>query len=71
MEVDPTRARKVNLETTPGDLAPVYSLSPVTITLRRFQFTGKSPPRPRRETPVVVLGVVALGQGRVYCPQSR
>ena len=26
-------------------------------------------PRPRRETPGPVLGVVALGRGRVYCPQ--
>ncbi len=30
--------------TTPGELAPVYSQSPVTTTLRRFLFTGKSPP---------------------------
>ncbi len=42
MDVDPTRAGKVACLTTPGDLAPVYSLSPVMITLRRFLFTGKS-----------------------------
>ena len=42
MEVDPTRAGKVACQTTPGDLAPVHSLSPVTITLRRLLFTGKT-----------------------------
>ncbi len=34
----------MDLETTPGDLAPVQSLSPVPITLRRLLFTCKSPP---------------------------
>ncbi len=43
MDVDPTRVGKVEAnQTTPGDLAPVYSQSPVTITLRRLLFTGKS-----------------------------
>ena len=43
-EDNPTRVGKVSCQITPGDLAPVYSLSPVTITLRRLLFTGKSPP---------------------------
>ncbi len=42
MDVDPTRDGKVACGTTPGDLAPVYSLSPSTIMLRRLLFTGKS-----------------------------
>ncbi len=44
MEDDPTRVGKVVAQSTPGDPAPVYSQSPVTITLRRLLFTGKSPP---------------------------
>jgi len=36
--------REGALSNTPGDLAPVHSLSPVTITLRRLLFIGKSPP---------------------------
>ncbi len=43
-EDDPTRVGKVAYRTTLGDLAPVYSQSPVTITLRRLLFPGKSPP---------------------------
>ncbi len=41
-EDNPTRVGKVSCQITPGDLAPVYSLSPVTIMLRRLLFTGKS-----------------------------
>ncbi len=48
MEDDPTRVGKVVAQSTPGDLVPVYSHSPVTITLRRFQFTGKLPPASTR-----------------------
>ncbi len=41
-DVAPTRVGKVACHTTPGDLAPVHSLSPVTIMLRRLLFTGKT-----------------------------
>ncbi len=57
------------MQTTPGDLAPVHSPSPVTTTLRRLLFTGKSPPALDAKRRGPVLGVFALGQGRVYCPQ--
>ncbi len=69
MEDDPTRVGKVVAQSTPGDLAPVHSLSPVTITLRRLLFTGKSPPALDAKRRGPVLGVVDFGRGRVYCPQ--
>ncbi len=59
------------MQTTPGGLAPVYSLSPVTITLRRLLSTGKTPPALDAKRRGPVLGVVDIGRGRMYCPQAQ